>query len=57
MMTQSLDRRFMIGPNDVDRTPVLCNKYALVDLEDELRNWQGPSMGKRKVNNIVTIYR
>ncbi|XP_076645033.1 potassium two pore domain channel subfamily K member galene [Halictus rubicundus] len=41
-MTQSLDRRLLMNraPNDTDRSSVLCNKYALNDLEDELRQWQ-----------------
>ncbi|KAK0175938.1 hypothetical protein PV328_000127 [Microctonus aethiopoides] len=28
-MTQSLDRRLLVSHNDLERTPVLCNKYAL----------------------------
>ncbi|KAH0946822.1 hypothetical protein HN011_003471 [Eciton burchellii] len=41
-MTQSLDRKLLLGPNEVDRSPVLCNKYALDDLEDEMPRWQPP---------------
>ncbi|OAD52908.1 Two pore potassium channel protein sup-9 [Eufriesea mexicana] len=41
MTTQSLDRKLLMrSPNDTDRSPVLCNKYALDDLENELQQWQ-----------------
>nr|XP_031838304.1 uncharacterized protein LOC116429463 isoform X2 [Nomia melanderi] len=41
-MTQSLDRRLLMNraSNDTDRSSVLCNKYALHDLENELQRWQ-----------------
>ncbi|XP_029159233.1 uncharacterized protein LOC114931398 isoform X2 [Nylanderia fulva] len=42
MTTQSLDRKLLMSPNDADRSPVLCNKYALDDLEDEMLRWQPP---------------
>ncbi|XP_070153701.1 uncharacterized protein Galene [Polyergus mexicanus] len=38
--TQSLDRKLLMSPNEADRSPVLCNKYALDDLEDEMLRWQ-----------------
>lgn len=40
MTTQSLDRKLLMSPNEADRSPVLCNKYALDDLEDEMLRWQ-----------------
>ncbi|GAB1859539.1 Potassium channel subfamily K member 9 [Camponotus japonicus] len=43
MTTQSLDRKLLMNPNDADRSPVLCNKYALDDLEDEMLRWQSSS--------------
>ncbi|XP_012533821.1 uncharacterized protein LOC105835262 isoform X2 [Monomorium pharaonis] len=46
--TQSLDRKLLMSPNDADRSPVLCNKYALADLEDESSRWQPP---QNKVEN------
>ncbi|XP_015429617.1 PREDICTED: uncharacterized protein LOC107186298 [Dufourea novaeangliae] len=48
-MTQSLDRRLVMNraPNDTDRSPVLCNKYALDDLENELQRWQTSAGGRR----------
>ncbi|XP_067213829.1 uncharacterized protein [Linepithema humile] len=50
MATQSLDRKLLMGPNDADRSPVLCNKYALDDLEDEILKWQ-PSPQNRVENS------
>jgi len=47
-MTQSLDRKLLLGPNEVDRSPVLCNKYALDDLEDEMPRWQPPPRNRGK---------
>ncbi|KAL6257320.1 hypothetical protein P5V15_010895 [Pogonomyrmex californicus] len=38
--TQSLDRKLLMNPNEADRSPVLCNKYALDDLEDETSRWR-----------------
>ncbi|CAK9811482.1 Potassium channel subfamily K member 9 [Anthophora plagiata] len=47
MTTQSLDRKLMLrSPNDTDRSPVLCNKYALDDLDDELRRWKAATRDK-----------
>ncbi|XP_043250573.1 uncharacterized protein LOC122396337 [Colletes gigas] len=42
MTTQSLDRRLIMNrsPNDTDRSAVLCNRYALDELQDELKRWQ-----------------
>lgn len=41
MTTQSLDRKLLMrSPHDIDRSSVLCNKYALDNLENELRRWQ-----------------
>ncbi|XP_017891152.1 uncharacterized protein LOC108631614 isoform X2 [Ceratina calcarata] len=40
MTTQSLDRKLLRSPNDNDRSPVVCNKYALDDLENETRRWR-----------------
>lgn len=31
--TQSLDRRLLVGLNDVDKTPVLFNKYAIAEAD------------------------
>ncbi|XP_072758263.1 uncharacterized protein Galene [Anoplolepis gracilipes] len=42
MATQSLDRKLLMSSNEADRSPVLCNKYALDDLEDEMLRWQPP---------------
>ncbi|RLU22968.1 hypothetical protein DMN91_005246 [Ooceraea biroi] len=47
-MTQSLDRKLLLGPNEVDRSPVLCNKYALDDLEDEMLRWQPPPRNREE---------
>ncbi|KAL6432873.1 hypothetical protein ACFW04_006316 [Cataglyphis niger] len=44
--TQSLDRKLLMNPNEADRSPVLCNKYALDDLEDEMLRWQRPPQTK-----------
>lgn len=47
MTTQSLDRKLLMrSPNDTDRSPVLCNQYALDDLEDELRRWHSSTEDK-----------
>ncbi|KAL0126735.1 hypothetical protein PUN28_005239 [Cardiocondyla obscurior] len=46
IMTQSLDRKLLMSPNDADRSPVLCNKYALDDLEDEISRWRPPPRDK-----------
>nr|XP_012141046.1 PREDICTED: uncharacterized protein LOC100877475 isoform X2 [Megachile rotundata] len=50
MTTQSLDRKLLMrSPTDTDRSAVLCNKYALDDLENELRRWRtsaGSNTGK-----------
>ncbi|XP_066584445.1 uncharacterized protein galene [Prorops nasuta] len=46
LTTQSLDRRLMVSPTDVDRTPVLCNKYALNELENEMLKWQSTTSEK-----------
>lgn len=47
MTTQSLDRKLLMrSPNDTDRSPVLCNQYALDDLEDELRRWHSSAENK-----------
>ncbi|EFN76118.1 Two pore potassium channel protein sup-9 [Harpegnathos saltator] len=42
MTTQSLDRKLLMGPSETDRSQVLCNRYALDDLEDEMLRWQQP---------------
>ncbi|XP_011698756.1 PREDICTED: uncharacterized protein LOC105456429 isoform X2 [Wasmannia auropunctata] len=47
--TQSLDRKLLMNPNEADRSPVLCNKYALDDLEHETSRWQLPP---NKVENL-----
>ncbi|KYQ46544.1 TWiK family of potassium channels protein 7 [Trachymyrmex zeteki] len=47
--TQSLDRKLLMNPNEADRSPVLCNRYALDDLEDETSRWQLP---QNKVENL-----
>ncbi|XP_043796576.1 uncharacterized protein LOC122717008 isoform X2 [Apis laboriosa] len=40
MTTQSLDRKLLMrSSHDIDRSSVLCNKYALDNLENELRRW------------------
>ncbi|XP_076761613.1 potassium two pore domain channel subfamily K member galene isoform X2 [Xylocopa sonorina] len=47
MTTQSLDRKLVMRtPNDYDRSSVLCNRYALDELEDELRRWQASAGNK-----------
>ncbi|XP_043529101.1 uncharacterized protein LOC122538794, partial [Frieseomelitta varia] len=47
MTTQSLDRKLLMrSPNDTDRSAVLCNKYALDVLENELRRWQASAGNK-----------
>ncbi|XP_050491719.1 uncharacterized protein LOC126874109 isoform X1 [Bombus huntii] len=52
MTTQSLDRRLLMrSPNDTDRSPVLCNQYALDDLEDELRRWHSSAENKTDLGN------
>ncbi|XP_076681988.1 potassium two pore domain channel subfamily K member galene isoform X1 [Andrena cerasifolii] len=45
LTTQSLDRRLLMNrsPHDTDRSPVLCNRYALDDLDNELLRWQAPT--------------
>ncbi|XP_076231226.1 potassium two pore domain channel subfamily K member galene [Calliopsis andreniformis] len=50
-MTQSLDRRLLMNRtlNDTDRSPVLCNKYALDDLENEFQRWQAAT--ENRLNN------
>ncbi|XP_029051178.2 uncharacterized protein LOC114879924 [Osmia bicornis bicornis] len=41
MTTQSLDRKLVMRSfTDTDRSAVLCNRYALDELENELRRWQ-----------------
>lgn len=41
MTTQSLDRKLVMRSlPDTDRSAVLCNRYALDDLENELRRWR-----------------
>ncbi|KAG7197188.1 hypothetical protein KM043_007266 [Ampulex compressa] len=45
--TQSLDRKLLVNPSEADRSPVLCNKYALDDLEDDLPRWRPPSPNRR----------
>ncbi|XP_076160353.1 potassium two pore domain channel subfamily K member galene isoform X2 [Ptiloglossa arizonensis] len=54
MTTQSLDRRLIMNRslNDTDRSSVLCNRYALDDLQDELRQWQA-STGNRHATETV----
>ncbi|XP_077273512.1 potassium two pore domain channel subfamily K member galene isoform X2 [Temnothorax americanus] len=44
--TQSLDRKLLMSPNEADRSPVLCNKYALDDFEDETSRWRQPPQDK-----------
>ncbi|XP_035735742.1 uncharacterized protein LOC118447656 isoform X1 [Vespa mandarinia] len=44
--TQSLDRRLTSGTIETDHSPVLCNKYALDDVEDDLFLWQSTSRNK-----------
>lgn len=51
--TQSLDRKLLMSPNEADRSPVLCNKYALDDLEDEMLRWQPPPQTKGKYQRIL----
>ncbi|XP_076479848.1 potassium two pore domain channel subfamily K member galene isoform X2 [Bombus vancouverensis nearcticus] len=52
MTTQSLDRKLLMrSPNDTDRSPVLCNQYALDDLEDELRRWHSSAENKTDLGN------
>ncbi|XP_053984455.1 uncharacterized protein LOC128879393 isoform X1 [Hylaeus volcanicus] len=52
MTTQSLDRRLVMNrsSNDTDHSAVLCNRYVLDDLQDELRQWQ-TSAGHRPVDD------
>ncbi|XP_014479165.1 PREDICTED: uncharacterized protein LOC106746743 isoform X2 [Dinoponera quadriceps] len=51
MTTQSLDRKLLMGPSETDRSQVLCNRYALDDLEDEMLRWQPPPPRNRVGNS------
>ncbi|XP_043685894.1 uncharacterized protein LOC122637649 isoform X3 [Vespula pensylvanica] len=52
--TQSLDRRLTSGTVETDHSPVLCNKYALDDVDDDLFLWQSTSRNKPRFHRRET---
>ncbi|XP_011306044.1 uncharacterized protein [Fopius arisanus] len=65
--TQSLDRRLLVGSSDVDRTPVLFNKYAIDEPEfnesrmtrnkrDLLDDFESTKRNSRRSDRATTDY-
>ncbi|XP_043487717.1 uncharacterized protein LOC122514750 isoform X2 [Polistes fuscatus] len=53
LSTQSLDRRLTSGTIETDQSPVLCNKYAFDDVDDDLFLWQPTSRNKSEYVNKI----